>query len=170
MTNIIVFYRAYPNKPLLCPIVSALGQKSTNEVLSFQSWTSPACHSVCIDCMKSMFLWKQSKDSFYDLKTNSNLSGEVLVSFYEYRLAKTHLTGEKKPILPCGLRAQSPLAIMPHSLAYISFIVYRISEKQRPEHWRHLLRLSPPNPLDPGPSARPHSSQTEPARGESVLF
>lgn len=64
MSNIIVFYRAYTNKPLLCPIVSALGQKSTNEVLSFPSWTSPTCHSVCIDCMKNMFLWKQSKDSF----------------------------------------------------------------------------------------------------------
>ena len=37
MTNIIMFYGAYTNKPLLCPIVSALGQKSTKEVLSFQS-------------------------------------------------------------------------------------------------------------------------------------
>lgn len=120
MTNIIVFYRACINKPLLCPHCF-ISRPRINKWSSYLSNLGP--HLLVIQFVE--IAWRacsfenKARIYFYDLKTNNCLSQKVLVNpFMSIVWQSLTSEGGKKHILPCGLKAQSPWAIMPHSLTY----------------------------------------------------
>lgn len=112
--------------------------------LSFQSWTSPACHSVCRDCMKSMFLWKQSENLFLWPKNKQlPFSKGPGYPFYECNLAKTHLRGEKEAYTSLWVESsKSPGNNAPlPKLLFLSQCVENILEAGNQRTAKHLVRL-----------------------------